>query len=44
MMLFETDIPKIQYSTYPDVTSGYINNYDEIIFKFVYSDINANPD
>ncbi|CAD8076322.1 unnamed protein product [Paramecium sonneborni] len=42
--IVETDVPKIEFEAYPDVSNGYINFYDQLLFKFKYLEIIQNPD
>ncbi|CAD8064324.1 unnamed protein product [Paramecium sonneborni] len=42
--IVETDVPKIEFKSYPEVSDGYINYYDQLLFKFKYLEIIYNPD
>ncbi|CAD8145055.1 unnamed protein product [Paramecium pentaurelia] len=42
--IVETNVPKIEYESYPKISDGFINYYDQLLFKFKYLEIVQNPD
>ncbi|CAD8060255.1 unnamed protein product [Paramecium primaurelia] len=42
--IVESNVPKIEYKSYPNIADGYINYYDQLLFKFKYLEIVQNPD
>ncbi|CAD8095600.1 unnamed protein product [Paramecium primaurelia] len=44
LQIVETDVPKVDFETTPDIYSGFINFYDQINIKLRFVDMNVNPD
>ncbi|CAD8145945.1 unnamed protein product [Paramecium octaurelia] len=42
--LIESNVPKISYESYPDISDGYINYHDQLLFKFKFLEIVQNSD
>ncbi|CAD8200301.1 unnamed protein product [Paramecium octaurelia] len=44
LQIVETNVPKVDFETTPDIYSGFINFYDQINIKLKFMDLNVNPD